>query len=307
MDQSAAPALSVIMTVYNGEAFLQEALHAIFNQTFNDFELVVVNNGSTDATQAILDAVTDDRLRVVQAPSHGSFGDGIRLAYQNARGRYIAVQDADDASLPDRFAKQVAALEADASVGLVSGAYQDMDDQGNLGAVHQPPCDAQGLIDTLQTNNPLAHSTYMYRRDAADQVGGYASEYAYGPDLALVIRLIKKGWGVKVLDSVVLKLRLHALQTSVVPEQTVTRARDVLYLFEESANLQGASPAARRKGRRANVKRALQYGLALLREKQRAQGLKHLLLGIVRHPLYGLAYLGYRMGVGLGLMRPRGS
>ena len=114
------PKLSVIMTVYNGEAFLQETLDAVWAQTYRDFELVVVNNGCTDGTQDILDAVDDERLRVIQAPQHGSFGDGIRMAYNHTKGRYLAVQDGDDIPLPDRFAKQVAALDADLSLGLVS-------------------------------------------------------------------------------------------------------------------------------------------------------------------------------------------
>lgn len=279
------PRLSVIMTVYNGEDFLQETLDAVWAQTFTDFELVVVNNGSTDGTQAILDAVKDDRMRVIHQTKQGAtFGDGIRLAYKYARGQFIAVQDADDVSTPERFEKQVAAFDADLSLGLVFGAYQDMDKDGNLAEIHHPPSARQDLVDAFQTHNPLAHSTYMYRRVAADQVFGYPLEYAYGPDFGLVIRLIKKGWGVKVVDDVVLKLRLHAGQTSILPTFSVTRAHDALYLFREAAGIDGGSFKARRDGRRHIAKCTLQYALALLGEGHSRTGVEQLFLGLARHP-----------------------
>ena len=300
------PKISVIMTVYNGEGFLQEALDGVWAQTYDDFELVVVNNGSTDGTQAILDANNDPRLRVVRAPSHGTFGDGIRLAYRQANGRYIAVHDADDVSFPDRFEKQITALEADHSLGLVFGAFQDMDKDGNLSQVHRPPRSRQNLVDAFQTHNPLAHSTYMYRRVAADQVFGYPMEYAYGPDFALVIRLMKKGWGVKVLDEVLLKLRLHPGQTSILPSFSVTRAHDALYLFREAARLDNVSAKAKRGGTRHIVKCMLQYALALIADGQLQKGAKQVFYGLLRHPIYGLVYLAYRLGLRMGLMRPIG-
>lgn len=298
-----APTLSVIMTVYNGEAFLQETLDAVWAQTFTDFELVVVNNGCTDGTQDILDAVTDGRLRVLHAPSHGTFGDGIRMAYRNARGRYIAVQDADDVSLPERFAKQVAALDDDASLGIVFGAFQDMNETGVLGEVHHPPATRQGLINAFQTHNPLAHSTYMYRRVATDLVQGYPPQYAYGPDFGLVMRLMQKGWGVKVLDDIVLKLRLHPGQTSIAPKLTATRSHDALYLFKEAAQLPGVSTSARHAGRLHLAKCRILYGLALVSEARISSGLGHLGLALASHPLYGFAYLGYSFARRAGFVR----
>ena len=288
------------MTVYNGEAFLQETLDSVFAQTFKDFELVVVNNGCTDGTQAILDAVDDQRLRVIQAERHGTFGDGIRLAYQNARCKYIVVQDGDDLSLPDRIAKQVAALDGDLSLGLVVSAYQDINATGSPSVVHYPPASRQDLIDAFQSHNPLAHSTYMFRRVASDQAQGYPREYAYGPDFGLVIRLLKKGWGVKVLGDVLLKLRLHPGQTSILPKFSVARAHDALHLFQEAAGLEGASDAARRAGVRNLTKCRILYGLALSAEGVWGQGVQQVLFALLRHPLYGLAYLGYRLSLRMG-------
>ena len=298
------PLLSVIMTVYNGEAFLQETLDGVFAQTFTDFELVAVNNASTDGTQALLDAVTDKRLRIVQAPVHGSFGDGIRLAYEHARGKYIAVQDADDVSLPERFAREVAALEADLSVGLVSSAYEYIDQYGTHLGFGYAPVDQATLVDTFQTSNPLTHSTFMYRKTAADDVGGYPAEYAYGPDFALVIRMLKAGWKVRVLEDVLLKWRQHVGQASLVSTLNVTRALDALRLYGEARDLQGVSPAAARLGARNLVKCKMQYAMALLGEARWDEGLTHLAAGIAANPLYGSAYLGYQFCRKVGLLAP---
>ena len=298
------PLLSVIMTIFNGEAFLQETLDAVFAQTFTDFELVVVNNGSTDGTQLILEAVDDDRLRVIQAPNHGTFGDGIRLAYQNARGTFIAVQDGDDVPVPERFAKQLAAFEANAELGLASSAFEDIDQDGkHLGFSH-PPIELQGLIDAFQTTNPLAHSTYMYRKAAADAVGGYPSRYAYGPDFGLVIRLIKAGWKIQVLGEILLKLRQHVGQASLAPDLGVTRAHDALHLYQEAAEIDGISPSARRAGMRNIAKCRARYALALISEGRCQEGWKQLVDTLLRHPLYGLTYLGYRLGLRLGWLKP---
>lgn len=297
------PNLSIIMTVYNGEAFLQETLDGIFAQTYTDFELVVVNNGSTDGTQAILDRVFDRRLRVIQAPSHGTFCNGIRQAYQNVRGRYIAVQDADDVPLLDRFAKQISAFEGAPNVAIVCSAYQEIDAEGSEITVRCPPTGQQQLIDAFQSNNPLAHSSYMFRWIAADQVQGYPHEYAYGPDFGLVIRMLKKGWDIKVLKDVLMKLRVHPGQTSILPKFSVVRAHDALHLFEEAAELEGVSDHARLIGSKHLSKCRLLYGLTLFDDGARGEGLKHVLVGLVRHPLYGLMYLGYRLSQRFGWIK----
>jgi len=298
------PKLSVIMTVYNGEDFLQEALDAVMNQTFRDLELVVVNNGSTDGTQAILDSVDDKRLHVVQAPKHGSFGDGIRLAYQNTRGEFIAVQDADDVSFPERFEKQLSVLEANPRMGLVSGKFVIIDQDGNRIGESHIPTRLQGLLDAYQTSNPLAHSTYTYRREAADAVGGYPSEYAYGPDFGLVIRMLKAGWDLHVLPDVILKLRYHQNQTSLAPKLNVIRAHDNLYLSKEASTLNDVSFEARKKGERNITKKTLQYALALIGERCILEGLGHLSSGLFRNPLYASTYLAYCLVRGFGFFKP---
>lgn len=289
------------MTVYNGEAFLRETLDAVMASSFTDWEMVIVNNCSTDGTQLILDDFNDSRFRFIYPKVHGSFGDGIRLAYANARGDYIAVQDGDDVSLPIRFEHQVAALNADSKLGLVSGWFELIDEHSTKFDEIRPPEAHQELIDAYQTRNPLGHSTYMYRREASDLIGGYPLEYAYGPDFGLVIRLIKAGWLVRVLPEVVLKLREHVGQTSMASNQSVTRAHDAVYLYKEATELSGVSSWAKRLGRRNLAKRFAQYGIALVADNQWVKGVGQIISAIAYHPLYSLVYLGYRLLKMLGI------
>jgi glycosyltransferase involved in cell wall biosynthesis len=298
------PILSVIMTIYNGEKFLRETLDAIFSQTFTDFELVVVNNGCTDSTQDILDSYDDPRMRVVfQTLEKPTFGDGIRLAYANAKGEFIAVNDGDDVPVADRFEKQVAALKADEKLGLVSGWFEEIDENSQPIQECKPPTDIKLLFEAYQSANPLAHSTYMYRKTAADQVGGYVSKYHYGSDFALALEMIKAGWTLKVLPFKVLRLRVHSGQASQAADLSVMRAYEAKELFAVAATLPDLSDAAVRQARKNNVKRIIQYGLALKAENRHAEGWKQILSGVAKSPSYGIAYYLFRVACSLGLIK----
>ncbi len=296
--------LSVIMTVYNGERFLRKTLDAIFAQTFSDFELVVVNNSCTDGTQAILDSYEDSRLRIVhQTLAKPTFGDGIRLAYANARGEFIAVNDGDDVPFPERFERQVAALQADPKVALVSGFYTEIDEHSHYVRDCTPPCEVTGLIETYQSANPLAHSTYMYRKSVADQVGGYVEKYHYGSDFALAMALLKAGWKITVLPHNVMKIRIHSAQASQVAELSVMRAREAVELFGEAATLPGLSAQGRKLARKNGAKRLVQYGFALFEDAQRLLGMGKFIKAMFKSPLYGTGYFLFRLACYVGLMK----
>ena len=110
------------MSVYDGERFLREAIDSILTQTFHDFEFIIVNDGSTDGSAAILDsyAKSDARLRVYDQANRGQCASDNR-GCKLARGKYIARMDADDVSTPDRLEKQIAFLENHPKVGLLGG------------------------------------------------------------------------------------------------------------------------------------------------------------------------------------------
>lgn len=125
------PKISVVMSVYNGERYLGEAVESIFNQTFSDFEFIIINDGSTDRTPEILTEIDDPRAKVINQPNRGltaSLNRAIRLA----KGEYIARMDADDISEPTRLERQVEVLDRDPDVVLVACWYEVIDEKGNF-------------------------------------------------------------------------------------------------------------------------------------------------------------------------------
>ena len=177
---SSNPTVSVVLSVRNGGTDLPVALDTILKQSFADFELIAINNGSTDGTRAFLDGITDPRVRVFHQEDMGlaaALNRGISLA----RGRYVARQDHDDLADPTRIAKQVAFLDANPEHGLVGTRAEIWIGDTPSGRFHDHPTDNEILQFDLLFNNPFVHSSVMIRKSALDRVGGYATDPARHP------------------------------------------------------------------------------------------------------------------------------
>ena len=186
------PALSVLMSVYNGAAYLQQAVDSILAQTFTDFEFIIINDGSTDETAVLLSQFTDPRLRIVHQENIGltrSLNRGIALA----TGRYIARMDADDVAWPGRFAAQAAFLDAHPEVVLLGTAYRHVDTARHRSIDIFPPTTNADIRRALLTENPICHSSAMMRRAALTAVGGYNEAFYYVQDYELWSRLAASG------------------------------------------------------------------------------------------------------------------
>jgi glycosyltransferase involved in cell wall biosynthesis len=156
--------ITILMPVYNVERYLRGALDSLFRQTWQDFELLIVNDGSTDGTRAILAETHDSRIRVIDRP-HGGLASVLRCGVEEARGRYIARMDADDEALPSRLAVQKAYLDGSPNVVLVHTLAQPMDLDGrSLPMVYGDPRPSTATKWLLQWQNPILHPTVMLRR-----------------------------------------------------------------------------------------------------------------------------------------------
>jgi Glycosyl transferase family 2 len=174
------PTVSVVLSVRNGGSDLPAALGTILNQSFADFELIAINNGSTDGTGAYLDSISDPRVRVFHQPDAGlaaALNRGISLA----RGRYIARQDHDDLADPNRIAKQVEFLDAHPEHALVGTRAAIWVGDTPSGRFHDHPTEDQILRFDLLFNNPFVHSSVMMRKSALDLVGVYTTDSARQP------------------------------------------------------------------------------------------------------------------------------
>ena len=174
------PDVSVVLSVRNGGADLPKAVDSILAQTFTNFELIAINNGSMDGTRSYLDGIADPRVRVFHQADAGlaaALNRGISLA----RGRYIARQDHDDLADRSRIAKQVAFLDAHPEHALVGTRAEIWVGDRPDGRYHDHPTEDEILRFDLLFGNPFVHSSVMIRKAALDRVGVYTTDPARQP------------------------------------------------------------------------------------------------------------------------------
>lgn len=187
------PPLSVAMSVYNGARFLADAIESVLGQDFADFEFLIIDDGSTDATPDILRsyALRDARVRPLIRENRGLVASLNQLLAM-ARAPLVARMDADDIALPERFSTQLAWLAAHPECGVVGSWTQDIDEDGRPHGTGGPdhPVSHAEFLDNVRHGGPLlAHPAVIYRRDVVLAVGGYHQAFRHCEDFDLWLRL----------------------------------------------------------------------------------------------------------------------
>jgi len=203
------PRVSVVTTVYNGEPYFDRAVPGILAQSFEDFEFILVDDGSTDQTLPRLQELArqDPRIRVF-APGRLGAARAYNYGVERASGEYVARQDFDDRSYPDRLRLQVALLDARPRVGIVGGAYLLVDERRGERYVRVPPTSHEAIIQAMARYVPIAHTTAMYRRRAWSDAAGYPAVNNL-IDLRFYLRVAKLGWRFANLAEVVGEHYVH--------------------------------------------------------------------------------------------------
>lgn len=183
--------VSVIMSVYNGERFLREAVESILNQTFTDFEFIIVNDGSTDGTLEILESYRDERIILINQDNMG-LTKALNNGFALAKGKYVARQDADDLSKPTRLEKQVAFMEDNQAVGLLSTRFEFIDQDGQVTGPCYVVLDNKLLQARLIDINQFCHGAAMIRKEALLEVGAFREFFKYAQDHDLWLRIAEK-------------------------------------------------------------------------------------------------------------------
>src|SRR5438105_8081109 len=183
----AARRVGVVMPVFNGELYLSEALESVLQQTFTDWELIAVDDGSQDASRSILEgfAAADCRIRILANETNEGISASLNRAWCEARSEYITIAHADDVSLPNRLAWQVDLLDARASIAAVGGAMILIDAEGRRVSIAGVPTSSRAIRATLLRHNCLNHSSVMLRRSALEKVRGYRFDLVEDYDLWL--------------------------------------------------------------------------------------------------------------------------
>ena len=204
------PTVSVLMPVCNGQKYIKKAVNSILTQSFSDFEFIIINDGSTDATGAILDTYTDQRIvRITYSKNRGlvkALNDGLQIA----KGKYIARMDADDISLPRRLEIQTNYMSINPNCIAVGSYTKYIDPEGWPIKIHKTKLLHHEIVCELMSGkgNAIVHGVAMIRKKGIEDIGNYKDKYEFSEDLDLFLRLSEIG-NLANLPKVLLKNRRH--------------------------------------------------------------------------------------------------
>lgn len=213
--------LSVLMSAFNAEERLPAALESLFAQTYEDFELIVVDDGSTDATPDILAACDDPRLSVLTNAENIGLTPSLNRAIAASRGVLLARLDADDRALPDRLRLQVDWMDAHPETVVVGSGYRTVSSRGQEPGVHAPPASDGEIRWQMLLYNAFCHSTVMFRKGALDgEPYAYDENLPCAQDYDLWMRLLRHGEGANLPEILVERcLHDHSMSTQRFTEQ----------------------------------------------------------------------------------------
>ncbi len=186
-----APPISVIMPVYNGEKYLKEAIESILNQTFRDFEFIIINDGSTDKTLEIIQSFADPRIRLINQENKGiicSLNKGIA----ESRGKYIARMDADDISLPERFEKQYKFLENNQEYGIIGATFLIINEGNQITGANAVLLKDEDLKKEIIIETTFGHGTVMMKKSILNVIEYYNPKALHAEDFDLWTRFAEK-------------------------------------------------------------------------------------------------------------------
>lgn len=224
MMTGAAPRVSVVMPIYNGAAFLALSIDSVLAQTLRDFELILVDDGSTDGTGEIIRryAALDPRI-VPIAKANSGISDTLNQGLAAARADWIARLDSDDLMLPERLARQLAFVAANPDLIAAGSYYEIIDTAGQSHGTRLPlPRTRDELEEFLAAREPLSflHPSMLYRRRAALDLGGYDKRAEPAEDVDLFARMLATGAPILIQPEVLLRYRVHA---NTISAKTATR------------------------------------------------------------------------------------
>ena len=209
------PKVSVIIPTYNTAPYLRQAIESVLGQTFRDFELIIVDDGSTDGSSDIIERYrkTDSRIVVIRNELNKGTAYSLNLGHAAAHADLIAIMGSDDICLPARLEREVAFLNTHPDIALVGSFLDLIDDQGRFIRRMEKPCGTDRIRKNVFFYGPHAHNTVMYHKSAYDRVGGYDEKYTYCQDVNFYFCMIYSGFHTDNIPEVLVQYRVHVRST----------------------------------------------------------------------------------------------
>ena len=203
------PLVSVALATRDAGAYLPVAVRSILRQTLGDLELIVVDDGSTDETVEVLDAIADARLVVLRNETSLGLAASLNRALEMARGRYVARLDADDVALPGRLNRQLEAITSRPGLAVLGSGILELDDAGRVGRLHQLPAGSVAVRWHALFRTPFFHPSVLLDRELLDEHGlRYDETVGAAQDFELWTRVLAVADGANLCEPLVLR-RVH--------------------------------------------------------------------------------------------------
>lgn len=199
--------VSVVMAVFNGEAYLREAIDSILNQTLNNFEFIIINDCSTDTSGDIIKTYDDKRIVFLQNNVNIGLAASLNKGIAAASGKYIARMDADDVSLPNRLAKQVDYLDKHENVVVLGTSAEFIDILGEKICTYFPPT-VDEIMRTVFPGSPFIHPSVIFRKAVFVEAGQYPAHMRYGGEDPILFGRMAKYGQIANLSEALIKYRL---------------------------------------------------------------------------------------------------
>ena len=205
---TATPSISVVMSIFNGENFIRESVESIINQSFDDYEFIIIDDGSTDKGLKLLEEYANlhPSISLIKR-KHSGLTKSLIFGCNSAKGKYIARQDVDDYSDPDRLQLQFDRLENDDNLVLIGSWYEVLDEK-NISVVKKPIDNDKIIKRFMFYNNPFCHSSVMFRKESYHKTFGYDITYETSQDLDLWFKLAIIG-KVAMVEQILVKRKIH--------------------------------------------------------------------------------------------------
>jgi glycosyltransferase involved in cell wall biosynthesis len=252
------------MTCYNAASTIEESVRSVLAQTFTDFELVLVDDLSSDNSIALIEKISDPRIKIKKLATRHRRTKALNQGFNLCRGKYVSVLDADDIADPTRFSKQVNFLEDNPKIVAVGTWFTNINENGELISRSEFKTTSSDIRRSLAFNSVLVHSSMMYRRSVANLQGGYLEDFDYAQDFALWIALAEIG-DIGAIPEQLTKIRRLANSMTSGKDYSINLVRDSYILYKRAQGLEGLRVIDRLRGQRTIGLYGLLYAWRSLR------------------------------------------
>ena len=223
--------LSVLMTVYNAEKYLKHSINSILKQTYKNWELIIVDDGSTDRSINVIKNFNDKRIRLIKQKKHFGRTKSLNHGLKIIKNKYIAILDADDVSHKNRFKIQLNFLNKNKHIDIVGTWYEIIDSKGKILKIKKTASNLEEVKREMLYRNIFCHSSIMFRKKILKKIKYYPERFIYMQDYAFILNAMKY-FKITIIPIVLVKNRMiKSSMTFSVPQKQILNERLILFKY----------------------------------------------------------------------------